>query len=143
VIADPAAAPQPGNEACVCQLTEPLGLRQPTVSHHLKVLLQADLVEREQRGNTSPSVESNGDCAGHDQERNAVRDDERQVVTRNAVGNPQPEADQKHGEVADRDSLRDRRRMISRICRIGESAMRTAHDAAERPSAVETIEPPS
>jgi len=31
--------------------TEPLGLGQPTVSHHLKVLLQAGLVEREQRGN--------------------------------------------------------------------------------------------
>lgn len=41
---------QPGREACVCHLTEPLGLSQPTVSHHLKVLLQAGLVEREQRG---------------------------------------------------------------------------------------------
>jgi ArsR family transcriptional regulator, arsenate/arsenite/antimonite-responsive transcriptional repressor len=41
---------QPGNEACVCHLIEPLGLSQPTVSHHLKVLLQAGLVEREQRG---------------------------------------------------------------------------------------------
>ena len=41
---------QPDHEACVCHLTEPLGLRQPTVSHHLKVLLQAGLVEREQRG---------------------------------------------------------------------------------------------
>jgi ArsR family transcriptional regulator, arsenate/arsenite/antimonite-responsive transcriptional repressor len=41
---------QPGAEACVCHLTEPLGLSQPTVSHHLKVLLQAGLVEREQRG---------------------------------------------------------------------------------------------
>lgn len=36
--------------ACVCHLTEPLGLSQPTVSHHLKVLLEAGLVEREQRG---------------------------------------------------------------------------------------------
>ena len=41
---------QPGHEACVCHLTEPLGLTQPTVSHHLKVLLNAGLVEREQRG---------------------------------------------------------------------------------------------
>jgi len=41
---------QPGREACVCHLTEPLGLSQPTVSHHLKVLLGAGLVEREQRG---------------------------------------------------------------------------------------------
>lgn len=41
---------QPDHQACVCHLTEPLGLSQPTVSHHLKVLLQAGLVEREQRG---------------------------------------------------------------------------------------------
>lgn len=41
---------QPGGEACVCHLTGPLGLTQPTVSHHLKVLLQSGLVEREQRG---------------------------------------------------------------------------------------------
>jgi ArsR family transcriptional regulator, arsenate/arsenite/antimonite-responsive transcriptional repressor len=41
---------QPSGEACVCHLTDPLGLSQPTVSHHLKVLLGAGLVEREQRG---------------------------------------------------------------------------------------------
>ena len=41
---------QPDHEACVCHLTEPLGLSQPTVSHHLKVLLDAGLVERERRG---------------------------------------------------------------------------------------------
>ena len=41
---------QPSHEACVCHLTEPLGLSQPTVSHHLKVLLSAGLVDREQRG---------------------------------------------------------------------------------------------
>ncbi len=41
---------QPNGEACVCHLTTPLGLSQPTVSHHLKVLLEAGLVEREQRG---------------------------------------------------------------------------------------------
>jgi ArsR family transcriptional regulator, arsenate/arsenite/antimonite-responsive transcriptional repressor len=41
---------QPDGEACVCHLTAPLGLSQPTVSHHLKVLLDAGLVEREQRG---------------------------------------------------------------------------------------------
>src|SRR5471032_2279865 len=41
---------QPSGEACVCHLTEPLDLSQPTVSHHLKVLLDAGLVEREQRG---------------------------------------------------------------------------------------------
>ena len=37
-------------EACVCDLTEPLGVSQPTVSHHLKVLTDAGLVTREQRG---------------------------------------------------------------------------------------------
>ena len=37
-------------ESCVCDLTEPLGLSQPTVSHHLKVLADAGLVQREQRG---------------------------------------------------------------------------------------------
>ncbi len=41
---------QPEGEACVCHLTEPLGLSQPTVSHHLKVLRDAGLVERERRG---------------------------------------------------------------------------------------------
>ena len=41
---------QPGGEACVCHLTEPLGLSQPTVSHHLRVLREAGLVERERRG---------------------------------------------------------------------------------------------
>jgi ArsR family transcriptional regulator, arsenate/arsenite/antimonite-responsive transcriptional repressor len=41
---------QPAGEACVCHLTEPLDLTQPTISHHLKVLLEAGLVEREQRG---------------------------------------------------------------------------------------------
>jgi ArsR family transcriptional regulator len=39
-----------GAEACVCDLTEPVGLSQPTVSHHLKVLVDAGLLEREQRG---------------------------------------------------------------------------------------------
>ena len=41
---------QPGHEACVCHLTEPLGLAQPTVSHHLKVLHESGLLEREPRG---------------------------------------------------------------------------------------------
>lgn len=40
----------PNQEACVCDLTEPLGLSQPTVSHHLKVLADAGLVVRERRG---------------------------------------------------------------------------------------------
>ncbi len=39
-----------GGEACVCDLIAPLGLSQPTVSHHLKVLLDAGLVTRYRRG---------------------------------------------------------------------------------------------
>jgi len=35
---------------CVCELTDPLGLSQGTVSFHLKKLLQAGLIQREQRG---------------------------------------------------------------------------------------------
>ena len=40
----------PGGEACTCDLTEPLGLSQPTVTHHLKKLMAAGLVTRERRG---------------------------------------------------------------------------------------------
>ena len=39
-----------GGEACVCDLTEPVGLSQPTVSHHLKVLVDAGLMTRDKRG---------------------------------------------------------------------------------------------
>ena len=35
---------------CVCELVEPIGLSQPTVSHHLKVLTEAGILTREQRG---------------------------------------------------------------------------------------------
>jgi ArsR family transcriptional regulator, arsenate/arsenite/antimonite-responsive transcriptional repressor len=58
VLGDPARvrllsliAAGPGAEACVCELTEPLGLSQPTISHHLKVLHESGLLERERRGN--------------------------------------------------------------------------------------------
>ena len=57
VLADPARlrlvsfiAAQPGAEACVCNLTGPVGLSQPTVSHHLKRLHEAGVLGREQRG---------------------------------------------------------------------------------------------
>jgi ArsR family transcriptional regulator, arsenate/arsenite/antimonite-responsive transcriptional repressor len=57
VLADPARLrllslirSQPAGEACGCHLTKPLGLGQPTVSHHLRVLREAGLVQREQRG---------------------------------------------------------------------------------------------
>jgi ArsR family transcriptional regulator, arsenate/arsenite/antimonite-responsive transcriptional repressor len=57
VLADPARlqlvsviAAQPDAEACVCNLTDPVGLSQPTVSHHLKLLHEAGVLDREQRG---------------------------------------------------------------------------------------------
>jgi ArsR family transcriptional regulator len=39
-----------GGEACICDLIDPVGLAQPTVSHHMKQLADAGLVTREQRG---------------------------------------------------------------------------------------------
>jgi ArsR family transcriptional regulator len=55
-IADPARlrlismiAAHVGGEACACDLTDPLGLSQPTVSHHLKVLVEAGILHREKR----------------------------------------------------------------------------------------------
>ncbi len=43
-------AAQPEGEACVCHVVEPVGLSQPTVSHHLKLLHDAGLLDREKRG---------------------------------------------------------------------------------------------
>ena len=42
-----------GEEACVCDLTEPVGLSQPTVSHHLKILVDAGYLTRTKRGTWS------------------------------------------------------------------------------------------
>lgn len=39
-----------GGEACVCDLTGPFDVSQPTISHHLKVLREAGLVDSERRG---------------------------------------------------------------------------------------------
>lgn len=39
-----------GGEACICDLTAIVGLSQPTVSHHMRQLVEAGLVTREQRG---------------------------------------------------------------------------------------------
>lgn len=57
VLGDPARlrilsliAADPERESCVCEMVEPLGLSQPTVSHHLKVLHDAGLLHREKRG---------------------------------------------------------------------------------------------
>ena len=56
-LADPARlrllsmiAAQPGGEVCACALAGPLGKSQPTVSHHLKVLFSAGLVDKDKRG---------------------------------------------------------------------------------------------
>jgi len=56
-VADPARlqllsliSASPTGERCACDLTDPVGLAQPTVSHHLKVLAEAGLITREQRG---------------------------------------------------------------------------------------------
>jgi ArsR family transcriptional regulator len=38
---------------CLCHLIEPLGLAQATVSHHLKTLVDAGLVQRDERGKWS------------------------------------------------------------------------------------------
>ncbi|MEJ3405983.1 metalloregulator ArsR/SmtB family transcription factor [Rathayibacter sp. YIM 133350] len=39
-----------GEEACVCDLTDPIGLSQPTISHHLKILMDAGFLTRSKRG---------------------------------------------------------------------------------------------
>jgi len=56
VLADPARLQilsmlaSAGGEVCVCDLTEPLGLSQPTVSHHMKQLREGGFVSSERRG---------------------------------------------------------------------------------------------
>ena len=57
VLADPArlrllslVASAEAGEACVCELVEPLGRSQPTVSHHLKILADAGLIVGDKRG---------------------------------------------------------------------------------------------
>jgi ArsR family transcriptional regulator, arsenate/arsenite/antimonite-responsive transcriptional repressor len=57
VIADPTrlrllsiVAAHDEGEECICNLTDQVSLSQPTVSHHMKVLVDAGLLEREQRG---------------------------------------------------------------------------------------------
>lgn len=39
-----------GQPVCACNLNDPIGLSQPTVSHHLKKLVEVGLLDREQRG---------------------------------------------------------------------------------------------
>jgi ArsR family transcriptional regulator len=56
-LADPARlriisiiAAHDNKEVCVCDFTEPLGLSQPTVSHHLKTLVDSGFIDRTKRG---------------------------------------------------------------------------------------------
>jgi ArsR family transcriptional regulator len=56
-MADPArlrlvsiVASSSSGEVCACDFTEPVGLSQPTVSHHLKILVDAGILAREKRG---------------------------------------------------------------------------------------------
>jgi ArsR family transcriptional regulator len=55
VLADPArlrllSMIAASDETCACDLVDPLEISQPTVSHHLRVLYEAGLVDREKRG---------------------------------------------------------------------------------------------
>ena len=43
-------ASHPGGEACVCDLADAFDLSQPTISHHLKVLHESGLLDRDKRG---------------------------------------------------------------------------------------------
>ncbi|MEU3242924.1 MULTISPECIES: ArsR/SmtB family transcription factor [unclassified Streptomyces] len=43
-------ASREGGEVCVCELTPAFELSQPTISHHLKLLRQAGLIDCERRG---------------------------------------------------------------------------------------------
>jgi ArsR family transcriptional regulator len=43
-----AAAPE--GEVCVCEFVEPLGKSQPTISHHMRILSEAGLVQGDRRG---------------------------------------------------------------------------------------------
>lgn len=56
-MADPArlrlvsiVASSASGEVCACDFTEPVGLSQPTVSHHLRILVDAGILHREKRG---------------------------------------------------------------------------------------------
>jgi ArsR family transcriptional regulator len=42
-------ASAPGGEACICDMVDPLGKSQPTLSHHMKILADAGLVHGERR----------------------------------------------------------------------------------------------
>ncbi len=53
-----------GEAICVCDFTEPLGLKQPTVSYHLKLLTDAGLLRRERRGSFAYYRLADGALAG-------------------------------------------------------------------------------
>ena len=43
-------AASPSGEVCVCDFVDPLGKSQPTISHHLKILSEAGLIQGDRRG---------------------------------------------------------------------------------------------
>ena len=40
----------PEGEVCICNLVDPIGKSQPTISHHMKLLVEAGLIHGERRG---------------------------------------------------------------------------------------------
>ena len=52
-----------GEAVCLCNLVEPLGLAQATVSHHLRKLVDAGLLTREERGKWSFFAIDPGACS--------------------------------------------------------------------------------
>ncbi len=60
-------AAAPDGTACSCNLEEPVGKSQPTVSHHLSVLADAGLITKERLGRWVS-------CAGVPERRAALRD---------------------------------------------------------------------
>jgi DNA-binding transcriptional ArsR family regulator len=49
----------PGGEACFCDLAEDFAMPQPTLSHHLRVLVTVGILTRERRGTWSPATPPN------------------------------------------------------------------------------------
>lgn len=62
-----------GGEACICDLIEPVGLSQGTVSHHMKLLAEAGLVTREQRGKWAYFALADGGLEGVAESLRALR----------------------------------------------------------------------
>src|SRR5699024_7083828 len=73
-------------EMCLCDLTEPIGLSQPTVSHHMKLLVDAGLVTREKRGRWSYYATTPGPLLDAVRFLAGMDDDGRSTVERVTAG---------------------------------------------------------